>query len=648
MDNYEPIGLSSFFGGWSTDKQLGTGAQFYYSSHIDFRKNPSSFTLLPQPRKADAGTVADLVLAMDQLNNGVKYAAGDAGWLYKITTAGVWSPVSNIGEAGGAGLLYRSDVDHLYMTGQSKVARIPRVSNGGSIQPNWFANGVSTCTTCSKTGGVNTYQPPTAIDEINPINRRSFTSDIEPLYQIGVKVVAKGTGNLTLTLHDDANTNLGAVTILNANLVNGKVNYFTFSSAIRIQRGDNGGGSALTYHYHVTSTVADGTVQTTTANSLADCDMELWANALVVTNNNLHPITQFSNKTLIGNGRYVASYEPLQNNPTTADFSRHKLTLPPGFEVCGFGQKNLMICIGAEKRSTSGTFQEGMLFFWDGVSTTYNDFWPVPEGAPESLFSHKNVVSFIAGGALYQMKGGDEPIKKRTFRGTDSEFSGIADITHVYPNMMTVRHGVHLMGYPSTTTQQNLEYAIYSRGTVTTEYPDSFGLNYSMSTGSTKNNGSNNLKLGMIKSYGDTFFMSWRDDSASPKTYGVDIVDNTSSPASIASWESLQFDDKRRFAYKKAGYVIVTFESLPANCTITPKWRVEGGGGAWTYGDTTLQTTNDTFIVSALPPPTQYQYIEFGVDITCTGSISPEVSGVYLFTDTQATAATQQRTIGVA
>ena len=641
MDNFEPIGLGAFFGGWSTDKQLSSAAQFYYSQHIDFRKNPSSFTLLPKPVNTDGGVVVDLVQAMDQLNTGVRYALGDAGWLYKVTTGGVWSAVTNIGEAGGAGLLYRSDVDMLYATGQTKIARIPRVSTGSAPQTNWFANGVSTCTTCSKAGGANTYTVQTTAGE-DPMNKRSFTSDIEPLYKLGIRTIAKGTGDWTLTLHDDANTVLGSVTITTANMKNG-INYFVFSSPIRIQRGNNGGGSALTYHFHLTSTVADGTVATTTANSLADCDMELWANALVPTNNGLHPIAQASNFTLIGNGRYVAAYEPLQDNPTTADFNRHRLTLPPGFEVCGFAQKNLMTIVGAEKRSSTGEFQEGMLFFWDVTAETYNDYWPVPEGSPESLYSHKNVVYFIAGGALYQMKGGDEPIKKRTFRNTDSEFSNTADVTHLYPNMMTVRRGILLIGYPGTTTNVNLEHGIYSYGSISSDYPVSFGYSYTTSNGNTLNNGSNNLKIGMVKSYGDTLYMSWRDDSATPQKYSVDIVNNSSPPSDTGTLETLQFDDKRRYNYKKAGFLIATFETLPANSSVTLKWKIDGS--SWTYGDT---ATSGSFANINIPAPTQYQYIEFGIDLTCTGTTSPEITGLYLFTDTQKGAASSQRPVGVA
>lgn len=642
MDNFEPVGLGSFFGGWSTDKQLGSKSQFYYSQHIDFRKRPSSFTLLPQPANTDGGVVVDLVQAMDQLNSGVRYALGDAGWLYKVGTTGVWSSVVNIGEAGGAGLLYRSDVDMLYATGQTKVARIPRVSSGNPVQPNWFSNGVSTCSTCSTAGGTNTYAPMTALNEFQN-NRRSFTSDIEPLYKLGVRVVTKGTGDWTLTLHDDANNSLGTAMITNANLIVG-VNYFVFSAPIRIQRGNNGGGSALTYHFHLTSTVADGTVATTAMNSLADCDMELWASALVSTNNGLHPIAQASNFTLIGNGRYVAAYEPLQDNPTTADFQRHRLTLPPGFEVCGFAQKNLMTVVGAEKRSSTGEFQEGMLFFWDVTADTYNDYWPVPEGSPEALFSHKNVVRFIAGGSLYEMRGGDEPIKKKTFRNTDSEFSNVSDTTHVYPNMMTVRRGILLIGYPSTTTNVTLEHGVYSYGAITSEYPNSFGFSYTTSNGNILNNGSNNLKIGMVKSYGDTLYTSWRDDSVSPQKYSVDIVNNSSVPASTGTIESLQFDDGRRYNYKKAGYLISTFETLPAGSTITPKWKLDSAAN-WTYGD--AATEGNTYINCNIPTPTQYQCVEFGVDITCTGTTSPEVTSLYLFTDVQKSAATQQRPIGV-
>lgn len=625
MDNYSPKGLTSFFGGQSVDKFLGTEGQFYYARHVDHRKNPSSLSVLPAPTKADGGVVTDLLQDMTQINSGVRYSLGDAGNVYKATAAGVWSPVFSLGEAGGAGIVYRADVDHIYITGRSKIARIQRMTTTAGVQQNWFQNGISTSTTCTKTGGTNTYTLKTAVSEAS-VDKRSFTSDIEPLYKLGVRIIAKGTGDWTLTLHDDANAVLGTVTVTNANLTSGTVNYFIFSTPVRIQRGNNGAGSALTYHFHLTSTVADGTVATTTASSLADCDMELWANALVTTQNGLHPITNFLNFTLIGNGRYIAQYEPLQDNPTTADFDRHRITLPPGFEVCGFGQKNLLCIIAAEKRSTSGEFQEGALFFYDGLGDSYNDWYPVPEGSPEGLFSHKNIAHYIAGGGLYRIQGVDEPIKIRTFRNTDSEYSNTQDITHVNPNVMAVRRGILLIGYPTSTTNQSLEHGVYSIGAISREYPESFGFSYTTSNGNILNNGSNNLRIGMVKSYGDTLYVSWRDDSSTPHAYGVDIVNNSSVPAGDFQIESLGFDDNRVGFYKKAGYIMATFDDLPVGVSLRLKYKIDEETN-WHYSEAV--TSGKTF---QMPVEQNFLSIQIGLDGT-VGATTPYISSLFLYFD---------------
>lgn len=609
---YNALGLSSFFGGWSVDQKLGTQAQFYYSRSVDFRKKPSQFSILPGT--TNLGNVTDLIQGMTQTPTGAKYAVGDAGNVYTISTSNVVSLKGKLTENGAAGIVYRADSDHCYIAGATGIARIKYVtgsmSGANTLDNKWFQRGNTTTSTCYKTGGTNTYSLKTAATEAST-DIRTFVSDIEPLYSIKFRVNAKGTGDWTLTLHDDANNVLGTVTVTNANLPSSGQVEFVFSTPIRILVSPNG----RTYHTHLTSTVADGSVMTTTANSLADCDIELTANALVTTVNGLHPMINFLQYTLIGNGRYVAQYEPLQDSPTTADFSRHRITLPPGFETCGFAQKNLLCVIGAERRSSSGEFQEGALFFWDGISQTYNDWWPVPEGSPEGLFSHKNTVWFTAGGALYRIVGSDQPIKVRTFRGTDSEYSNISDTTHQYPNMMTVRRGVLLIGYPSYTTNQTLEHGVYSFGAISREYPDSFGFNYRISTLTLTNNGTNNLKIGSVHNFGDTLFMSWRDDSSGNVTYGLDIVNNSSAPAPNFVIESLYYDNSLPYKNKNANMVISTFNALPAGTSIRLKYRLNGGSN-WTYSDT--YTTGAT--VAKLPITQPYVGVEFGMEGTVSGT----------------------------
>jgi hypothetical protein len=641
MDNTERIvGLASFVGGESQDVKYGSKYQYDYGRNIDVRKKPTQFSVLPGTVKTSGGVVTDLVQDMCQVPSGVRYGVGDSGNIYKVTAAGVWSKIGALGENGGGGIIYRSDTDMVYITGQTKIARIKNISTTPVPEVNWFQYGVSTATSCTKTGGTSTYIPKTAINE-TATDMRTFIADIEPLYRIGVVIPSKGTGDWTLTLHDDANNSLGAVTIANANVTPGQKNYFTFSSPLRIQVSINNYTSTSTggrtYHYHLTTTVADGAVTTTTSGSLADCDMELWASALASTTNGLHPISQFANLLLIGNGKYVASYEPLQDSPTTSDFFRHRLQFPPGYEVNGLAQLELYAAITAEKRSTSTSqdFQEGKMFLWDAVATTYNRYYDIPEGSPEGLFSHKNVVRYVADGALYASSGG-QPVKERTFRNTDSEFSSIADSTHVYPHMMTVRRGVLLVGYPSITTNRALEHAVYGWGQISSQYPMSWTTSYTISSGTVLNTGSNNLRIGMVKNFGDTLYISWQEGSS----YGVDIVNNSSTPASSFQVQALYYDGDGRnpsvpYKQKLAKKAFAVFDDLPAGVSLRMWYKIDGESTKHYMTDDSTDAVTTGKIVT-LNISKQYVGVQIGLEGTITGTTSPVCKGLFLVVDPQA------------
>jgi hypothetical protein len=633
-------GLASFVGGESQDIKYGANQyQYNYGRHIDVRASARGFSVLPGMAKTSGGTVTDLVLDMTQIPSGVRYAIGSSGNVYRITTAGVWSNIGNIGENSGGGILYRSDMDVIYITGQTKVARIKTVTTAPTLEVDWFKYGVSTSTACYKTGGTNTYTLPTSIQE-NATNMRTFIADIEPLYRLGVKPVV-ATGNWTLTLHDDANNSLGAVTVNAASLTVNQINYFVSAAQIRLLISANNYTSSSsggrTYHFHLTSTATTDTVQTTTANSLADCDMELWANALVQTNNGLHPVTQFANFTLFGNEKYVASYEPLQDSPTTADFQRHRLTFPPGYETNGIAQLDLYAAITAERRSTSATqdFQDGKMFLWDAIQTTYNRYYDIPEGSPEGLFSHKNVLYFVANGALYESSGG-QPVKIRTIRGTESIYTNTADSTHIYPNMMTVRRGILLIGYPSFTTNLTLEHAIYGFGQISRQFPMSWTTSYSISTGSRFNNGLNNLRIGMIHNFGDTLYMSWRDDSTGTVQYGVDIVNNSSTPATDFEINLLYYDNDQPYKEKLAKKALSTWDTLPPGVSLNMKYKINRES-SWhlVSDDGTLPVTSGS--VAQVNISKQFVGLEVGIDGTCSGATAPFCTGIYMDIDSEPT-----------
>lgn len=123
-------------------------------------------------------------------------------------------------------------------------------------------------------GDANTYTVPTSITE-NATNREDFIPEKVALNkEIDVYIVDKGTGDWTMTIHDPDNnpvkmygphdlastTESYTVTIPNASLSNGAMNTFpiTWHNPTTDQ----------THHFHLTSTVADGTVKTTTSNDL--------------------------------------------------------------------------------------------------------------------------------------------------------------------------------------------------------------------------------------------------------------------------------------------------------------------------------------------------------------------------------------------
>lgn len=605
--------INNFSGGWSTDEQLGIEHSFAYSSHIDFRKKPSQMSVLPETSKESGGVVVDLVQNMVMVDDGTIYAIGDQGYFYKRTTGGVWTVVAKLTD-GAYGLSYRKDIDKILITGSTTVSEYSPISNSPSIKVDKYAKSASADTAAYLSGGTARYTLNTVLYEND---RQEYQPDIEPVVSIKVMIADKGTGDWTLTLHDPANNVIGSKTITNANLTSGIWNEFTFATPVRQYVKPN----ARTYHFHLTSTVADGTVACATAGDLNTAGFQVLADRLVDSNNGMHPIETFTQYECVGNERYLSVWEPLSEEPDNSEWERHKLTFPAHLEVCGLGVWNEYLAIACEQKATTNNAQVGYIFFWDGTATTYNYFIKTPEGSPHALHEYKNILYYFAGGSWFAYAGGD-PVKIRAMPDTDSEYTDVTDTTIVYPYMSTVRRGVHLFGFPSQTTNQSVQHAVYSYGAIDKNFSSSFGLSYTISTGTLTNNGSNNLRIGMIKNFGDALYISWRDGDV----YGVDRVDNSSDPFPAAEWRYLFFDDNLPSKYKQAMYVDVEFDDLPAGATITPKYRTSRSG-SWISGETATSGSSTRFQINK-----EFKEIQLGLDITAT-TTTPVITSITFFFD---------------
>lgn len=642
--------FSGFAGGLSSDPKVGIKNSQQYVQAFDFRKSPSQLSVLPGMVREDKNIVRDLILNEVMTRDGTIYSFGDAGYIYRRTTAASYSETGQL-SSGYAGIDYRQDADAIYLASAKSASLFNNISGTPQLMPDKYGISYSTYDNSLIAGfNVNSHQVGSSLTTAivvatSPLNEtagnvRYLQTDIEPLNKVSVFVVAKGTGNWTLTLHDGLNNVLGTATISSANVVNNTWNDFVFTSApngqVRVYPAPN----ARTYHIHITSTVADGTISSSAVNDLSTCDLEIWADRFVQTNNKLHPIQRFQQFETIGNGNYLSVWEPISDTPTNDEWKRHRLVFPQEYEVGGLAQTNEFLVIAAGKNTTSNNSvpQQGILFFWDGTSDTYNYDVPIEEGTPQALHVYKNVAYYYAGGDWWAITSPTtQPVKLRSMPGSGTEFSGSTATITVYPYAATVRRGIHLMGWPGAVTNPNINFGVYSWGATDKNFPEALGYNYLPSTGSQNYSASNNLQIGMVKSYGDTLHLSWRDDLNGG--YGIDVVNNASNPAPTAVWRSLTFDNNYVAKQKTANYM-EAYYNLPAGATVTLAYSIDGGAyvSSSSYTSTTLWEGQPNYARFDITDGNggRFHDITLQLTITCDATVTtpPNVQLVALVFDT--------------
>ncbi len=382
-----------------------------------------------------------------------------------------------------------------------------------------------------------------------------------------------------------------------------------------------------TYHIHVTSTVADGMLSSSTTNDLATADLRIYADRLIQTTGGLHPIARFLQYECFANGNYLSTWEPLNlDTPSNDEWQRHRLVYPQEFDMIGVAPTNefLVQALARVSTNTGSDPQSGFLSFWDGTSATYNFTLPVPEGAPQGLHTYKNEVYYYAGGSWWQTNSlGANPVKLREMPGSATEFSGTAAPITVNPYAATVRRGIHLFAWPSVTTNTAINFGVYSYGQTDKNWPSSFGYNYLPSTASQNYSVSNNLQIGGIWGYGDTLLMSWRDDLNGG--YGIDSVNNASTPATTAIWQSLIADDG--YPNKEMTTIFVdAYYSIPDGATITLAYKLDREAN-WHSSDafttTNLWQGNSGYAKLTVDAPNQRcREAQMQITITCDDTVT--------------------------
>jgi hypothetical protein len=677
---FPKINLNTFLGGESVDLKNGISGSFSTSLAMDFREKASQMTVLPGLYNV-ANNLKDLPTVMEQDINGIRYMVGDQGWVYRINDTNVVSQIGQLDSGGGAGLVYNSQSDLMYMSSQQTISlygqtsgvtpaslKVAQFGPSASVSPgviyifdtttqtydgltdpntglgtqrnnlNTLAgNGVVNTSQVTNTL-TNTYFLPNTIQE-SSTNLCGFIPDISPLASVSVWLKATGTGDVTLTMHDSLNNNLGAVTIVNADLVDGWNSFvFTLPGITVIPNNivsTNGAG----YHFHLTSSVASDTTTCATiaSNDLNGCNFVLFAHRMFATNNGWHPMASFNSLLCIGNGMYLSTYNGGNDkNPNNSQYFRHQLTLDNGYEISSLAPSGqyLVITAGRTSNSASRQYQGGYIYLWDGINTTYNMKVPVPMGTPYAAECVNNVVYFICNGSQFAYAPGSTTINKVRYIGyQNTNYLGGPDTTIVNPNMMTTRYNLLLMAYPSSTTQTNLNMGIYSWGSVELIYPNSFGFSYLGSQQIQNYSKTNNYQIGMIENYVDTLYMSSQyTDSDAVTHYMLDVLDNTSSVAPTFNLACLIWDGGVRYKMKKGLRVKVSFLPLPAGITITPWFNIDRNGEITadpSSGESYTVGEGATDVVINIPGARSHE-LQWGFNGTAAPGtvVSPTITGI--------------------
>lgn len=600
------IVFSQFNGGLSDDSKIGIKYSAAYLQGFDVRSSPSQMSVLPGMTREDGGVVRDLILNEVMASNGIIYGVGNSGVIYRRSVNGMWSVIDSM-SSGTGGIDFRKDTDAIYLTSNKTATRIDTIVNGTSpiLNVDYFSDSISTYNNINQVGFVvaadqEGSQLTTAIlvatSPLNEsdLNRRYFQTDIEPCDRISVYVIAKGTGDWTLTLQDGINNILATSTILNANLKNNAWADFYFTNApngqVRLYPAPN----ARTYHFHVTSTVADGMVSSSTSNDLHTCDVRVWADRFVYPVSGLHVIDRFLQYELFGNGNYISAWEPISDPPTNDEWKRHRLTVPMEYDNVGIDHTNefSIAAWGMTTTSTISNPAQGLLTFWDGLADTYNYDVPIAEGTPWALHVYMNVAYYYAGGSWWAITSPTtQPVKLKTLPHATGRYSTTSTPTTMYPYGATVQDGIQLLAFPGKTTNPNINVGVYSWGALNKNYDPTLSYDYLSSTGTQNYATSNNIQLGMVKAFGDLIHLSWRDDqgSGSPK-YGIDVVTNASLPVGYAKYQSLVISNGYEAKEKTAAYVEAYFPNLPAGVTITLGYSIDEG--AFVVDKNSYSTTN--------------------------------------------------------
>lgn len=401
----------------------------------------------------------------------------------------------------------------------------------------------------------NTYTLLTSLSEATA-NKIPFIPTKEPFKSLALNINTAGTGNWTVTVHDELNNVVATMTVLHADIQTG-IFEFKFVGTERIVLN-------ASYHIHVFDTTGDGKVVTGTASQLGTAYLKTYFQILV--NDIYHQAVQFQNFACIANERYLAVLQAGNvYNPA-------RLIFPSGYRIRSLAFWQQYLVIGMWFGNNMTDTDNGKVFFWDGQSDTYIDDLDIPQGGVNAMLGTQGGLLISAGykGAMLEYTGYPSSFRytARTSANLAFRLPNVAqgDTVEIAPGALTMWNAMNRIGVSLNTNSSTIHQGIYTYGQYVDNDPMSVGFDYPLSIGDNMNN---TVKIGCLFTRNAKLYAGFQNSN----TFGIDVVSENAAPYPTGTLEYL-ITDLGTVAAKKLPFIFRRdFLPLTAGQSVSLKYK---------------------------------------------------------------------------
>lgn len=413
-----------------------------------------------------------------------------------------------------------------------------------------------------------------------------------------VRSVAGGV-SVTCVVHDANNNVVASKTIagLSASVYSGYYE-FEFDTPVKLQ-------PDAEYHYHLYDTA--GSTQVLAGTTSTYSTMYFKTITTVLTDAMWHPLKEYSNLLLVGNGNFLATIDDSQVYETEV------LQFPENEKVRAIDIVGDLAVISTWVNDDISSSDDGRVYFWDGVSPTYVQYI--------TTSGQVNAMTNDGGANLKVIAGNDGQI--RLYNGDLPLFRRIKDIernstVEVYPGAMTTWQGYTLFGISDGTTT-GVKRVVYMLGHKDNDYPISLNPAFPISTGTVDDD----VKIGMVKGVSeDKLFVGWEDDG----TYGVDLIDNDNDQGEVYFVTLRPKEGANR--EEEVTSVAIETEPLASGQSIEIQYKRNNESSFTSLGSMTYDASKQNIYKSFAIPSAKQRCLEmvFKVILKTTGADAPTVT----------------------